>query len=126
VLFSLAALALAACGSRSALPSRSIAVELTEFTITPNTYSAHTDEPLAFVVMNKGVLDHNLTILNSSGKELAQVEVKSGQAASFDFLPSAPGALQIICSLDGHYKAGMSAQLMVIDLPPVAQAQLGQ
>jgi len=126
VLFGLAALALAACGSRSALPPRSIAVELTEFTITPTVYSAQTGEPLTFVVTNQGVLDHNVTILNPSGKELAHVEVKSGQAARFDFHPSAPGGLQIICSIDGHYKAGMSAQLMVNDLPAVAQAPSGR
>ncbi len=116
VLFSLAALALAACGSRSALPSRSIAVELTEFAITPNLYSAQTGEPLTFVVMNKGVLDHNVTIINPAGKELAHVEVKPGQMATFAFQASTPGSLQIICSIDGHHKAGMSAQLTVNDL----------
>ena len=116
VLFSLAALALAACGSRSSLPSRSIAVELTEFAITPNLYSAQTGEPLAFAVTNRGVLDHNVTIIDPGGKELAHVEVKSGQTATFDFQTSTPGSLQIICSIDGHHKAGMSAQLTVNDL----------
>ena len=126
VLFSLAALALAACGGRSPLPPRSMTVELTEFAITPNMYSAQTGEPLTFVVTNQGVLDHNVTILNPSGKELAHVEVKSGQMAAFDFQTSTPGSLQIICSLDGHYKAGMSSRLMVSDLSAVVQAPSGR
>ena len=113
IALSLSALALVACGRPQSLPPRSISVELVEFTITPDAYAARVGEPLAFEVSNKGVLEHNLTLVNAERKELSVVTVAPGQTASFDFTPSAPGQLQVICTVAGHHKAGMTAQLTI-------------
>ncbi len=115
VLVGLVVLALSACGggAPSKLPARSVSVDLTEFTITPGDYAAKVGEPLTFVITNSGVLDHDLTIVNAEGKQFAQMTVKPGQAASFDFQPATAAEFQLLCSMDGHAKAGMSAQMIV-------------
>ena len=115
VLVGLVALALAACGGAQAstLPARSLSVDLTEFLITPGDYAAQVGEPLTFVVTNAGVLDHDLTIIGADGEQVAHVAVKSGQTASFDFQPATAAQFQLLCSIDGHAKAGMSAQMLV-------------
>jgi uncharacterized cupredoxin-like copper-binding protein len=106
--------ALAACAdAESAVPARSVPIEVIEFAIHPSTSSAQVGERLTFVVTNKGVLDHDLTIVGPDGKELADVLVKHGRTASLDFRPSAPGRLQLICTINGHQKAGMAADLVV-------------
>jgi len=115
VLVGFVGLALAACGvgPTSTLPARSLSVELTEFSITPDVYAAQVGEPLTFVVTNAGVLDHDLTIVDADGEQLAHVAFKSGQTASFDFQPTTAAQFQLMCSIDGHAKAGMSAQMIV-------------
>ena len=115
MLIGLVVLALAACGGRSpsTLPARSLSVELTEFTITPNNYVAQVGEPLTFVVTNAGVLDHDLTVVDADGKQFAHMVVKSGQTASFDFQPTTAAEFQLLCSINGHAKAGMTAQMLV-------------
>jgi uncharacterized cupredoxin-like copper-binding protein len=115
VLVSLVALALAACGggTTGTLPARSLSVELTEFTINPGTYTAQVGEPLTFVVTNAGVLDHDLTIIGADGERVAHVAVKSGQTATFDFQPDTATDYQLLCSIVGHAKAGMSAPMAV-------------
>jgi|SRR5687767_5814179 uncharacterized cupredoxin-like copper-binding protein len=115
LLVGLVVLALAACGSRpsSTLPARSLSVELTEFTITPGDYAAQVGEPLTFVVTNAGVLDHDLTIVDADGEQVAHVPVKSGQTASFEFQPATAAEFQLLCSINGHAKAGMSAPMIV-------------
>jgi uncharacterized cupredoxin-like copper-binding protein len=112
-LFSLLAMMLAACGGQQTWSPRSISVELTEFTITSDSLSAHVGEPLTFNVKNNGVLQHNVTIVDSANKELALVTVKPGEAAILDFEPMTSGELQIVCTVAGHHKAGMTAQLIV-------------
>lgn len=115
LLLTLAALTLAACGSRSnsTRPARTLSVELTEFAITPATVSTQVGETLTFVVTNEGVFDHDLTVANSEGEVLAHVEVKHGQTDTLDFKPSASGELLVFCSINGHAKAGMTAHLVV-------------
>ena len=115
VLVGLVMLVVAACDGRpsSTLPARSLSVELTEFTINPDTYAAQLGEPLMFVVTNAGVLDHDLTIIAADGEQVAHVAVKSGQTASFDFQPETAANYQLLCSIVGHAKAGMSAPMLV-------------
>lgn len=114
VLVGLVALALAACGGPTiTLPARSLSVELTEFTMNPDAYAAQVGEPLTFVVTNAGVLDHDLTIIGADGEQVAHVAVKSGQTASFDFQPETAAQYQLLCSITGHAKAGMSAPMSV-------------
>jgi uncharacterized cupredoxin-like copper-binding protein len=107
------ALALAACGNPNLLPSRSISVELTEFVITPSLSSAQVNQPLTFEVVNKGVLEHNLTLVDTTGNEVALLTVKPGRSGELTFQPSKVGEWQIICTVAGHQKAGMAASLTV-------------
>ena len=108
-------LALAACGGpTSALPARSLSVELIEFTISPSSDLARVGEPLTFVVTNAGVLDHDLTIVDVDGEQYAHVAVKAGQTVSFDFQPATAAEFQLLCSITGHAQAGMSAQMTVV------------
>jgi uncharacterized cupredoxin-like copper-binding protein len=109
----LTALALVACGGQTSLAPRSISLKLVEFTITPNTSTAQVGEPLTFAIHNQGVLEHNITIVNSDQEQLALVTVEPGQSADLEFTPSASGQLEIICTIAGHQKAGMTAELSV-------------
>ncbi|MCJ7677380.1 MAG: cupredoxin domain-containing protein [Anaerolineales bacterium] len=102
-----------ACGSGRRLPARTVSVELTEFTISPSSLSGQVGQPLTFQVTNTGVLEHTLTIQDSSGKEAASLTVKPGGSDVLTIVPFSSGEWPISCSIPGHELAGMTASLMV-------------
>ena len=104
---------LAACSSPPSLPPRTLTLELSEFSITPGAFAAQVGEPLTFKVVNTGVLEHNVSISDSSGKEWVMQSVKPGQTTELLLQPSSAGEWAIICTLPGHTMAGMTARMMV-------------
>jgi uncharacterized cupredoxin-like copper-binding protein len=116
-----AGLVLAACGggnnggSTSGSTGKTISVDATEFSFSPNAYTAKVGEQLTFKVTNKGTVDHTFVIMNpdGSGKELAKITMKPGETQTLDFTPSAAGTYPVECDLPGHKEAGMTATLTV-------------
>jgi len=112
----LLAAVLSGCGSASPTPlppPRAVQLELTEFTITPGAVSAEVGERISFRVSNTGVLEHNVSIQDPSGEEIALLSVLPKQHGTLQIEPSIPGLWKIICTLPGHEMAGMTATLTV-------------
>lgn len=104
---------LAACGRASPEPPRAVPLKVTEFTIAPAAVSAQVGERLSFRVSNLGVLEHNVSIQDPSGEEVALLSLMPNQHGTLQIEASTAGEWMIICSLPGHEMAGMTATLLV-------------
>jgi plastocyanin len=104
--------ALAACGG-SATPSpaaQKVSVVGTEFAFDPNTIEAKAGETLEITLVNKGTLEHDISIdalgvklLVPVGKTLAVTTAKPVPAGTYEFY----------CAVAGHKEAGMVGTLTV-------------
>ncbi len=104
---------LSGCSREPLGPPRAVKLEVTEFTITPSAITAEVGERISFRVSNKGVLEHNVSIQDPSGEEIALLSVMPNQHGTLQIEPSTPGQWRIICTLPGHEMAGMTATLTV-------------
>ena len=109
----LLAVLLSGCAPEPLRPPRAVALEVTEFTITPSAVSAKVGERISFRVSNKGVLEHNVSIQDPSGEEIALLTLLMNEHGALQIEPTTPGQWMIICSLPGHEMAGMTATLTV-------------
>ncbi len=79
----------------------------------PAAISAQVGERISFRVSNKGVLEHNVSIQDPSGEEIALLSLLTKQHGTLQIEPTTPGQWMIICTLPGHEMAGMTATLTV-------------
>lgn len=105
--------ALSACSPKPLEAPRAVPLKVTEFTITPDAVTARVGERLSFRVSNTGVLEHNVSIQDPSGEEVALLTLLPNQHGTLQIEPSVAGEWRIICTLPGHEMAGMTATLMV-------------
>ena len=105
--------AMTACSPKPLEPPRAVSLKVTEFTITPDAITARVGERLSFRVSNMGVLEHNVSIQDPSGEEVALLSLMPNQHGTLQIEPATAGEWKIICSLPGHEMAGMSATLTV-------------
>ena len=112
-LLALSALVTAAgCGGGSAQPAGSIKVVLADFSFTPSDIQAQAGSR-EFYLVNEGKSSHDMTITDSSGKQLARSElVQPGNSGTLQVTLSA-GTYNVFCSQPGHADAGMKATLTV-------------
>lgn len=104
---------LAGCSPKAPEPPRAVPLKLTEFTITPVEVPAQVGERLSFRVSNRGVLEHDVSIQDPSGKEVALLSLLPNQHGTLQVEPSVAGEWRIVCTLPGHGMAGMTATLTV-------------
>jgi plastocyanin len=104
---------LSGCSPRAPEPPRAVPLETTEFSITPGEISAHVGDRLSFRVANMGVLEHNVSIKDPSGDEVALLSLLPNQHGTLQVELPVAGAWKIICTLPGHEMAGMVATLAV-------------
>lgn len=106
-------------------------VGVTDFAFRPPIIQAPLGAPMIISVRNDGKLDHDLTILDvpagsisianasqarnhtSGVAQPVHVAVGPGRTGTLTFTPTQTGVFQIICSVDGHREAGMTAVLSV-------------
>ena len=67
----------------------------------------------SFRVSNTGVLEHNVSIQDPSGEEIALLTLLMNEHGTLQIEPATPGLWMIICTLPGHEMAGMTATLTV-------------
>jgi len=109
----LLAVILSGCRGEALGPPRAVALEVTEFTITPSAISAQVGERISFRVSNTGVLEHDVSIQDPSGEKIALLSLMTNQHGTLQIEPSTPGVWMIVCTLPGHEMAGMTATLQV-------------
>lgn len=106
------AAAVAACGGSASQPAGSTKIVLADFSFTPSDIPGKAGDNTYFLV-NEGKSSHDLTIKDSTGKQLARSElVQPGNTAILTVKLDA-GKYDVICSQTGHADAGMKATLTV-------------
>ena len=137
VLFSLAALLLA-CGAPTANPTANpsatspapmtVTVTLTDFKIASDQMQFKVGVPYHFVVVNKGVTEHELMIAPpmTPGMTLEQIDdaqlfeasdLEVGQTKTVDYIFKASalkGNWEFACHEPGHYEAGMKLPVTIV------------
>ncbi len=123
-----AAIGLAACGAGASGPTTSIKVTMTDFEFSPNSFTVPAGKQISVSMTNNGATAHSFVIMQA-GHEVqdhfadsdqaaiywAQAHVLPGQTVKASFTaPSQPGDYQIVCDIAGHYEAGMTAKLKVV------------
>ncbi|HST04978.1 MAG TPA: hypothetical protein VLQ48_09600 [Chloroflexia bacterium] len=69
---------------------------------------------ITFTVTNKGVMSHNLTVVDSTGSVIGATPTFSGrQGAQTLEVTLAPGTYTLLCSLPGHAAQGQKTTLVV-------------
>jgi uncharacterized cupredoxin-like copper-binding protein len=118
-------LILSACTQNAA--STTIAVDMTDFTFTPNQYTIPAGKRITLQVTHDGLVTHDFIIMKYDtevGEHFNtedepniywKIEVQPGESKTFTFTaPNQPGTYQIVCGMAGHVEAGMVGQLEVI------------
>ncbi|MBI5876516.1 MAG: cupredoxin domain-containing protein [Chloroflexi bacterium] len=118
------ALALAACGGNYAPPSggvvapsggssgsREIKVTASDFKFEPNSFALKAGESVKVTMTNRGAVDHNWVVTDSSGKVVFKFTVPVGKTGSGEFTLPAAGTYNLICDVAGHKEAGMSGKI---------------
>ena len=124
-----AALILSACGGGSSpettvadVPPQGPVVSLADFRFAPSTITVEGPGPVSIVVQNDGTTDHNFVLMASpmaaesefsEDAVLASITVNPGARLPFAFDAPPPGSYQVVCSIAGHFDAGMEGTLVV-------------
>ena len=117
---------LVSCGGGQ--PSTTIAVAMTDFQFTPNTFTIPAGEEITLNIVNNGAVVHNFVIMNlgtSAGEAFDNEEqpnvfweerdIPAGGDFSVTFTaPTEPGEYQIVCRTQGHIASGMFGTLTVV------------
>lgn len=123
----LAVVLLGSCSSSQVNPTTSAAspaqvVVASEFRFAPMSMTIEGGGESNLLLQNDGSTEHNWVLLSeaiASESELVQsnilVEavVQPGQRAAIAFQAPPPGLYQVICSVPGHFDAGMEGSLTV-------------
>ena len=102
--------------------STSITVGASEFAFDPDSWSVAADTPYSVAFTNTGTVEHTFTELSESistegdyneGIALFILGSAAAESASGSLAGLAPGTYQVICSIPGHFAAGMIGELVV-------------
>jgi uncharacterized cupredoxin-like copper-binding protein len=116
---------LAGCGQSQ--PTTAINVSMTDFAYIPNNFVVPAGREIKVDLVNNGAVKHSFIIMKS-GTVLDQdldeednvniywkIELAPGQNTTTSFIaPSEPGEYMVVCSIAGHYEAGMTGRLVVV------------
>jgi plastocyanin len=113
-----AVLMLAACGGGTAaettttttaapVASMEVTVSATEFSFDPDTIEVTAGEPVTITLINRGVVEHDITIDDLG----IVIHANAGETVSETFTVPA-GEYHIHCSIPGHHEAGMMGMLV--------------
>ena len=125
VLIAILGLMLVSCGGSG--PVTSIQLLLTDFQFSPNTFTIPAGQEITFTAQNDGAVVHNFVIMKL-GTDVGtsfddtdtpnvywELELQPGGDVESSFTaPSEPGEYQILCSVEGHFMAGMVGKLIVV------------
>jgi len=101
------------CGGSTAPPPGSVVVKLSEYKFDPNTIN-HASGSITFFLENVGTTAHDMTIYDSTGKEVAGSDlVQPGNDSTFTVTISTAGTYPFKCTQPGHADAGMTGTLTI-------------
>lgn len=124
----LVAVLVGACSSSQATPTTeavsppSQVVVLTEFRFAPSSVTIEAGGEASLLLQNDGSTEHNWVLMSEAiasesefadGNVLFEALVQPGQRLAIAFQAPPRGSYQVICSIPGHFDAGMEGSLAV-------------
>ena len=108
----------------AATPSAALSITAKEFAFSPKTLTAKSATDVAVTLTNGGAVDHEWTVLKAGTKiskeadfNESMIAVKIGPAAAGKTATGTvkldAGVYQVICTIKGHFDAGMTGTLTV-------------
>jgi uncharacterized cupredoxin-like copper-binding protein len=103
-------------GGTAATVDRTVEVTATEYSFAGDPGNLVAGETIRFVVTNTGVVDHEMQVLDGSGRRISQTG-RIAPGASDDVVVTFPtaGPYRLICDIDDHLSRGQSAGLTVAE-----------
>lgn len=122
------ALAMVSCASKDAAeqaPVTEISVEMSEFKFTPAKLVVAAGKEITLNLSNAGAIEHDFTILRKgsvaktpfdktkqAGDILFEATLGPNRSEKFTLTLPEPGEYQVICVIQGHLEAGMTASIL--------------
>ena len=89
--------------------TRELTLITTEWSFTPETLNVALDEPVTLVLVNEGVVDHEVEIPEFG----FHLHAEPGETVKGTLVPSKAGIFELACEIPGHRLAGMVGKLVV-------------
>jgi predicted lipoprotein with Yx(FWY)xxD motif len=108
--------------SPAAMGENEVAVDLSEFHVTPSTLTLQVGQEYTFVVTNSGVLIHELVIEPAGaadepleeGEKVSEIEdIEPGETDTLTWTFEEAGTYQLSCHVPGHFESGMHVEITV-------------
>ncbi len=121
----LLALGLTACAGGASASNSTISVQMSDFKFDPSTWTVSAGKTVTVDLNNTASVAHTWTVMKTpisgsySAANQSDIYFNSGQVApgttkTVTFTaPSTPGDYQVICTVPGHFEAGMVGHLIV-------------
>ncbi|HSG80520.1 MAG TPA: plastocyanin/azurin family copper-binding protein [Acidimicrobiia bacterium] len=97
-----------------------LTVGMTEFAFEPDTLAVQAGASVTLGLVNTGGIEHNFVIMSTpiaregdydAANAYFERTLAPGESATVTFTGPAAGTYQIVCSISGHFTAGMIAEL---------------
>lgn len=119
------ALTLTACGGAKATTTPK--VDMVDFAFEPTDITVPAGQEITVTLSNGGAVEHEFVIMKfgqTIGDDFGdedeeniywEAEVGAGKTDTVTFTaPTEPGEYQVVCGIEGHFKAGMAGKLIVV------------
>jgi plastocyanin len=113
--------------TRAQSAPQEVSITLTEFTITPNNFTAAVGQPVRFTVNNTGKFPHSISF-TKDGKFLTVFAqpIKAGASGVADFTFPSAGTWQMYCPVSSHAEQGMTGTVLVLTAGAPGMPSTGQ
>lgn len=112
----------------AAAPAQQVTLSLSEFAITPSTFTVQQGQPVTFTAKNVGKFPHNVTfeLASQNMKEtLFTANLTAGQTMTATYTFPVAGTWTMLCPVDSHEAKGMKGTVDVVAAAPVSLPQSG-
>ena len=115
---SLAALGCASTTEKEHEGARSVEIKVVEYKFTPNTITAHSEEPLDIELDNEGKFEHSIEFDVPGAKPALEQPVPPGKTAHLAIVaPREPGTYTFFSPVGDDRTKGLTGKLLVTSLP---------
>jgi uncharacterized cupredoxin-like copper-binding protein len=114
-LIAVALLIFGCVGSPTGAGGAPLTIHETEMRFSPNRIDAKVGQSLVVRIVNDGAQRHDLAFpsLNMPNLKGVETELQPGQSTTITLMFDQPGVYTFVCTLPGHFAAGMSGAAFV-------------
>ncbi len=97
-------------GPNTSSAAEQVSLKAADFSFEPKEIRVKSGVPVSISVENVGAAKHNITILNTEGKKMAEKDIPTKKTVTLDVTFPKPGTYIFYCDMKGHRKAGMEGR----------------